>query len=103
MIARIFRVMAINAFCDFIRLANALNFFPRKARKEDIPKALKKVNTFRINFPEYQHHKIYLAMFIRALLSDFPRAVFYNHIVYFGVNAILVFISGKRFFKERIV
>jgi len=33
-----------------------------KARKEDIPKALKKVNTFRINFPEYQHHKIYLAI-----------------------------------------
>ena len=33
-----------------------------KARKEDISKALKKVNTFRTNFPEYKNHKIYLAL-----------------------------------------
>ena len=33
-----------------------------KARKEDIAKALKKVDTFRTNFPEYKDHKIYLAI-----------------------------------------
>ena len=33
-----------------------------KARKDDIPQALKKVNTFRINFPEHKNHKIYLAL-----------------------------------------
>ena len=33
-----------------------------KARKDDIPKALKKVNTFRTNFPEYNNHIIYLAI-----------------------------------------
>ena len=33
-----------------------------KARREDIAKALKKPATFRINFPEYQNHKIFLAI-----------------------------------------
>ena len=33
-----------------------------KARKDDIPKMLKKPDTFRINFPEYKNHKVYLAM-----------------------------------------
>ena len=33
-----------------------------KARNEDIAKALKKPATFKINFPEYQNHKIYLAI-----------------------------------------
>ena len=39
-----------------------------KARNDDIEQALKKVDTFRINFPEYRHHKIYLA--IAALSID---------------------------------
>ena len=33
-----------------------------RARKTDIPKALKKAETFRINFPEYKNHKIYIAI-----------------------------------------
>ena len=33
-----------------------------KARKDDIPQALKKPATFRKNFPEYKNHKIYLAI-----------------------------------------
>ena len=33
-----------------------------KARKDDIGKAMKKVDTFRINFPEYRNHKIFLAI-----------------------------------------
>ena len=33
-----------------------------KARNDDIAKALKKPSTFRINFPEYQNHRIYLAI-----------------------------------------
>jgi len=39
-----------------------------RARNDDIEQALKKVDTFRINFPEYRHHKIYLA--IAALSID---------------------------------
>jgi len=33
-----------------------------RARKDDIAKALKKVSTFKKNFPEYSNHKIYLAI-----------------------------------------
>jgi len=33
-----------------------------KARKDDIPKMLKKPNTFRANFLEYRNHKVYLAL-----------------------------------------
>ena len=33
-----------------------------KARKDDIAKALRKVNTFRENFPEYKNHRIYLGI-----------------------------------------
>jgi len=33
-----------------------------RARKDDIAQALKKATTFRINFPEYRNHKIYLAL-----------------------------------------
>ena len=39
-----------------------------KARKDDIEQALKKPDTFRVNFPEYKNHKIYLA--IAALTID---------------------------------
>ena len=39
-----------------------------KARKGDIEQALKKPYTFRVNFPEYKNHKIYLA--IAALTID---------------------------------
>ena len=39
-----------------------------KARNDDIEQALKKVVTFRINFPEYNNHKLYLA--IAALSID---------------------------------
>jgi hypothetical protein len=33
-----------------------------KAHKNDIPKILRKAETFRINFPDYQKHKIYLGL-----------------------------------------
>jgi len=33
-----------------------------KAHEHDIPKILKKGNTFRINFPEYQNHRVYLGL-----------------------------------------
>jgi len=44
-----------------------------KARKEDIQQALKKVNTFRINFPEYQKHKIYLGIAALAFRKELAR------------------------------
>ena len=33
-----------------------------KARLEDIPRIINKANTFRISFPQYQNHRIYLAL-----------------------------------------
>jgi len=33
-----------------------------KSDKTHIPKLIEKANTFRLNFPEYQNHKIYLAL-----------------------------------------
>ena len=44
-----------------------------KARKDDIPKALKKVNTFRINFPEHKNHKIYLALAAYSFNENLER------------------------------
>jgi ElaB/YqjD/DUF883 family membrane-anchored ribosome-binding protein len=33
-----------------------------KAQQDDIPKTLKKVSTFRANFPEYKNHRLYLGL-----------------------------------------
>ena len=33
-----------------------------RARLEDIPRIINKANTFRVNFPQYQNHRIYLAL-----------------------------------------
>ena len=33
-----------------------------KAKKSDIPKLIRKVKAFRINFPKYANHKIYLGL-----------------------------------------
>ena len=44
-----------------------------KARKDDIPKALKKVNSFRINFPEYKNHNIYLGIAALSFHKELQR------------------------------
>jgi hypothetical protein len=41
-----------------------------KAHENDIPNIVKKAQTFRINFPDYQQHKIYLGL---ATLAFYPR------------------------------
>jgi hypothetical protein len=41
-----------------------------KAHKNDIPHVLKKAETFRINFPDYAKHKIYLGL---ATLAFYPE------------------------------
>ena len=41
-----------------------------KAHENDIPKVLNKVNTFRVNFPKYSRHKVYLGL---ATLSFYPE------------------------------
>jgi len=41
-----------------------------KAHENDIPKVLKKVKTFRANFPKYKNHKVYLGL---ATLSFYPE------------------------------
>ena len=33
-----------------------------KGRKEDVPTIVRKARTFRVNFPKYQNHQVYLAM-----------------------------------------
>jgi hypothetical protein len=41
-----------------------------KAHDKDVPKVLKKANTFRANFPEYKNHQIYLGL---ASMSFYPE------------------------------
>jgi len=41
-----------------------------KAHENDIPKILRKAETFRVNFPEYKNHKIYLGL---ATMAFYPE------------------------------
>ena len=41
-----------------------------RAHENNIPKVLRKAETFRINFPQYQYHRIYLGL---ATLSFYPE------------------------------
>jgi len=41
-----------------------------KAHKNDIPKVLKKAGTFRVNFPKYTRHRVYLGL---ASMSFYPE------------------------------
>jgi hypothetical protein len=41
-----------------------------KAHKSDVPNVLKKAETFRINFPEYANHQVYLGL---ATLVFYPE------------------------------
>ena len=41
-----------------------------KAHENDIPKILRKAETFRINFPDYKNHKIYLGL---ATMAFYPE------------------------------
>ena len=41
-----------------------------KAHENDIPKVLKKVNTFRANFPEFKNHRVYLGL---ATMVFYPK------------------------------
>jgi hypothetical protein len=41
-----------------------------KAHENDIPKVLKKADTFRANFPKYQNHKVYLGL---ASMAFYPK------------------------------
>ena len=44
-----------------------------KARKDDISKMLKKPDTFRANFPEYQNHKVFLALAALTINQNIQR------------------------------
>jgi hypothetical protein len=41
-----------------------------KANESDVPKILRKVETFRVNFPEYKNHQVYLGL---ATMSFYPE------------------------------
>ena len=41
-----------------------------KAHENDLPKVVKKAETFRINYPEFQNHKIYLGL---ATMAFYPE------------------------------
>ena len=41
-----------------------------KAHENDLPKVLKKVETFRINYPKFQNHRIYLGL---ASMAFYPK------------------------------
>jgi len=41
-----------------------------KAHENDVPKVLRKAETFRVNFPEYKNHQIYLGL---ATMTFYPE------------------------------
>ena len=41
-----------------------------KAHHNDLPQTLRKAQTFRVNFPEYQNHKVYLGL---ATMAFYPQ------------------------------
>ena len=41
-----------------------------KAHENDVPKVLKKAETFRINFPKYANHRVYLGL---ATMAFYPK------------------------------
>jgi len=44
-----------------------------KGHTNDIPKILKKAETFRVNFPEYANHRVYLGMASMAFYSELEQ------------------------------
>jgi hypothetical protein len=44
-----------------------------KAHEKDIPKILKKAETFRENFPKYKNHKIYLGLATMAFYTELEQ------------------------------
>ena len=45
-----------------------------KAHENDITKVLRKAETFRVNFPQYQHHRIYLGLATLAFYPELEQA-----------------------------
>ena len=45
-----------------------------KAHENNIPKVLRKAETFRVNFPQYQHHQIYLGLATMAFHPELEQA-----------------------------
>jgi len=41
-----------------------------KAHEKDVPKVLNKANTFKVNFPEYENHKVFLGL---ASMAFYPE------------------------------
>ena len=44
-----------------------------KAHQNDVPKVIKKAETFRVNFPEYSRHKVYLGLATLALYPELEQ------------------------------
>ena len=44
-----------------------------KAHENDVPKVLKKAHTFRVNFPEYKDHKVYLGLATMAFYKELEQ------------------------------
>jgi hypothetical protein len=45
-----------------------------KAHENDIPKVLKKAQTFRVNFPEYENHQVYLGLATLSFYDELENA-----------------------------
>ena len=45
-----------------------------KAHKNDLPKVIGKVEAFRLNFPDYKNHRIYLGLASMAFYPDLEKA-----------------------------
>jgi hypothetical protein len=51
-----------------------------KAHENDIPKVLRKAQTFRVNFPKFKNHKVYLGLATMAFYPDLEEACIKNGI-----------------------
>jgi len=66
-----------------------------KAHENDIPKVLRKAETFRINFPDYQNHKVYLGLASMAFYPELEEKCIENGIAIIKQVGDTVVINDK--------
>jgi hypothetical protein len=66
-----------------------------KAHENDIPKVLEKVSTFRVNFPKYKNHTIYLGLATMTFYPELEQACKENGIAIIKQTGDTIVINDK--------
>jgi hypothetical protein len=66
-----------------------------KAHENDVPKVVKKAKTFRINYPKYKNHKIYLGLASMAFYPELEEKCKNNGIAIIKQDGDTVIINDK--------